>query len=153
MIGQALERIQGSRSEAGKPTMAQSKGAAPGSFWDRDTASEKRDAKKMADRMTGKPSERVQKNVAKSMANNDSYQANQVSARANNSAFGTGYFAQRAAHAEAGEAHLKAAAAQEAVGNKEKASNHRERAAEHASAAGDAWDEGKHPRGPDGKFI
>lgn len=53
----------------------------------------------------------------------------------------------------AGEKHLKAAAAHEKAGNLEKAAQHKEIAAGHAAAAGDEWDEGKHPRDENGKFA
>lgn len=65
-------------------------------------------------------------------------------------------------HAAAGEAHLNAAKVfQKGVdAHPEKRANalkanvalHTKAAEEHASKAGDQWDEGKHPRGADGKF-
>jgi 8-oxo-dGTP pyrophosphatase MutT (NUDIX family)/predicted ABC-type ATPase len=58
----------------------------------------------------------------------------------------------RAGHKALGEAHLEAAKAHDKAGDTARAGQHKEWAALSAAAAGPDWDEGKHPRGADGKF-
>jgi len=66
-------------------------------------------------------------------------------------------------HAAAGEAHLEAAKAHnearwqtndpaKASVHERREADHKQQASEHAAEAGGEWDEGKHPRDPNGKF-
>lgn len=81
--------------------------------------------------------------------------ARQRSAQATKLSAGSSDDPQKAeeAHATAGVAHLEAAKAHRDAGNTKEADAHEAEASEHASVAGPEWDEGSHPRGPDGKFI
>lgn len=71
-----------------------------------------------------------------------------------NPAAGGAFEGVKQVHAEAAASHDKAAKAQEHAGNMDKAEAHRKmRDLHEKSAAGDEWDEGKHPRDDSGKFA
>lgn len=61
----------------------------------------------------------------------------------------------REAHKVAGEAHIAAAMSMEHPHRetKEAIEHHLAKAVEHAKAAGSAWDDAKHPRDENGKFV
>jgi hypothetical protein len=84
----------------------------------------------------------------KSKANEMSKAAHIVSGQAKEAGAG----ASKSSHKFAGETHLEAAKLQKVAGNPVAEARHLAKAGEHASNAGGAWDEAKHPRDKDGKF-